>query len=232
MLSTHLAMTCLYFTVTGVQFWGTKYLSIALNAPLPLVNALFVLCAATGPTLGVFFGGWLVDINGGYHGRRKRLKALQLCCILGVLGCLCSVPITFFSNIFFVTFLLWLGLFFGGATLPACSGILVSIVPRDFRPLSSSVSMMVFNMFGYFSSLVLSGYLMEWLEADPAKCDIVCSMTWGFRLILFWSCFSVAFILCAYWAALAQISGRFNKQSLQQDRMFEMSGPGRYQALS
>jgi hypothetical protein len=39
--------TALYFTVTGVQFWGTKYLTIALNAPLPLVNALFILCAAT-----------------------------------------------------------------------------------------------------------------------------------------------------------------------------------------
>lgn len=39
--------TALYFTVTGVQFWGTKYLTVALNAPLPLVNALFILCAAT-----------------------------------------------------------------------------------------------------------------------------------------------------------------------------------------
>jgi len=46
------AMTALYFTVTGVQFWGTKYLSVALNAPLPMVNALFIICAATGPTSG------------------------------------------------------------------------------------------------------------------------------------------------------------------------------------
>eukprot|EP01038_Epipyxis_sp_PR26KG_P014548 gene14548-19530_t len=45
------AMTALYFTVTGVQYWGTKYLSVALNAPLPLVNSLFILCAASGPTL-------------------------------------------------------------------------------------------------------------------------------------------------------------------------------------
>ena len=44
--------TALYFTVTGVQYWGTKYLTIALNAPLPLVNTLFIICAATGPTLG------------------------------------------------------------------------------------------------------------------------------------------------------------------------------------
>jgi hypothetical protein len=46
------AITALYFTVTGVQYWGTKYLSVAMNAPLPLVNSLFILCAATGPTSG------------------------------------------------------------------------------------------------------------------------------------------------------------------------------------
>lgn len=56
------AMTALYFTVTGVQYWGTTYLSVSLQAPLPLVNLLFIVCAATGPTLGVFFGGWLAAL--------------------------------------------------------------------------------------------------------------------------------------------------------------------------
>ena len=46
------AVTALYFTVTGVQYWGTKYLSIVLAAPMPLVNLLFIVCAATGPTSG------------------------------------------------------------------------------------------------------------------------------------------------------------------------------------
>jgi hypothetical protein len=49
-------MAALYFTVTGVQFWGTSYMLIILHAPLPVVNGLFILCAASGPTLGVFAG--------------------------------------------------------------------------------------------------------------------------------------------------------------------------------
>jgi hypothetical protein len=44
-------MSALYFTVTGVQFWGTKYLTVALHAPLPLVSTLFIKCDATCPTL-------------------------------------------------------------------------------------------------------------------------------------------------------------------------------------
>lgn len=49
-------MAALYFTVTGVQYWGTSYMLVTLHAPLPLVNGLFIVCAATGPTLGVFAG--------------------------------------------------------------------------------------------------------------------------------------------------------------------------------
>jgi len=52
--------TALYFTVTGVQFWGTKYLTVALNAPLPLVNALFILCAAT---VSSFTGLLMVELR-------------------------------------------------------------------------------------------------------------------------------------------------------------------------
>ena len=154
-------MAALYFTVTGVQFWGTKYLTVALHAPLPLVSTLFVLCAATGPTSGVFFGGWVVDRCGGYKGAHQRVVALELCSSFGVLAFIFSLPLTFMSNIFAVVSLLWVVLFSGGSMLPPCSGIVVSIIPRPYRPTSSSLALMVFNMFGYFMSLVLSGALMQ-----------------------------------------------------------------------
>ena len=51
-------MAALYFTVTGVQYWGTSYMLVTLHAPLVLVNGLFIVCAATGPTLGVFAGNF------------------------------------------------------------------------------------------------------------------------------------------------------------------------------
>eukprot|EP01035_Chromulina_nebulosa_P017933 gene17933-23555_t len=165
------AMTCLYFTVTGVQYWGTAYLSVGLHAPLAVVQTLFILCTATGPTFGVFFGGWLIDVLGGYRGIRQRVVALELCCFFGVLGCLFTIPISLLSNIYAVTFFLWLVLFCGAAILPACSGMLVSIVPRRYRPLSSSISLVVFNLFGYSASLLLSGYLMQILEEASYECN-------------------------------------------------------------
>jgi hypothetical protein len=72
------AMSSLYFTVTGVQYWGTSYMQVALGAPVELVNAMFIVCAATGPTLGVFFGGWCIDKRGGYKGPVARVRALEV----------------------------------------------------------------------------------------------------------------------------------------------------------
>jgi hypothetical protein len=69
--------------VTGVQFWGTSYMLVALSAPRAWVNTMFVWCAGTGPTSGVFFGGWLVDHIGGYIGTSQRVIVLKLCVLMG-----------------------------------------------------------------------------------------------------------------------------------------------------
>ena len=196
------AMTCLYFTVTGIQYWGTKYLIVSLNAPFLLVNVLFIICAATGPTSGVFFGGYFIDSFGGFKGSKQRILSLEICSIFGILAALFSIPITLVSNLYVAVLCMWLVLFFGGSTLPACSGIIVSIVPKRHRPTSSSLSLIIFNLFGYFLSLFSSGLLMQYLQQNNEYCNVVCSMTWGFRLILFWSFFSVMFLLnalkCSY----------------------------------
>jgi hypothetical protein len=77
------AMAALYFTVTGVQYWGTAYILVTMKAPLPLVNSLFIVCAATGPTSGVFAGGATVDFFGGYKGAMQRVIALRICACFG-----------------------------------------------------------------------------------------------------------------------------------------------------
>ncbi len=56
-------MAALYFTVTGVQFWGTSYLLLALGAHRPLVNLLFIVCAATAPTLGTAVDSLCVSVH-------------------------------------------------------------------------------------------------------------------------------------------------------------------------
>ncbi|POM61655.1 Major Facilitator Superfamily (MFS) [Phytophthora palmivora] len=175
-------LTTVYFVVTGVQYWSTIFMIKSLHASKYLVNALFVVVSGTGPILGVFYGGWLIDRYGGYIGVEQRAKALGICMILGLTAFSISAVTTFFDDVYITSGFLWLLLFFGGAILPACTGIFISVVPAEHRALASSFSVMVFNLFGYSLSPYLTGLIMEWVISKQGQpnsyfeyCDEACA---------------------------------------------------------
>ncbi|KAG7398904.1 hypothetical protein PHYBOEH_010122 [Phytophthora boehmeriae] len=186
-------LTTVYFVVTGVQYWSTIFMIKSLHASKYLVNGLFVVVSGTGPILGVFFGGWIIDRYGGYIGVEQRAKALGICMILGLIAFSISAVTTFFDDVYITSGFLWLLLFFGGAILPACTGIFISVVPAEHRALASSFSVMVFNLFGYALSPYLTGLIMEWvisqqghLDSYFETCDEACAYRIGFRFCLCW----------------------------------------------
>ncbi|CEG39081.1 major facilitator superfamily [Plasmopara halstedii] len=198
-------LTTVYFVVTGVQYWSTIFMIKSLHASKYLVNGLFVIVSGTGPILGVFYGGWLIDRYGGYIGVEQRAKALGLCMILGLTAFAISAVTTFFNDIYVTAGFLWLLLFFGGAILPACTGIFISVVPAEHRALASSFSVMIFNLFGYALSPYLTGLIMEWVISQQGQtktyfefCDEACAYRIGFRFCLCWSVWSVLCIGSAW----------------------------------
>ncbi|KAL4169077.1 hypothetical protein KRP22_010006 [Phytophthora ramorum] len=198
-------LTTVYFVVTGVQYWSTIFMIKSLHASKYLVNALFVVVSGTGPILGVFFGGWLIDRCGGYIGVEQRAKALGICMILGLTAFAISSVTTFFDDVYITAGFLWLLLFFGGAILPACTGIFISVVPAEHRALASSFSVMIFNLFGYSLSPYLTGLIMEWVISQQGQpntyfefCDEACAYRIGFRFCLCWSVWSVLCIGSAW----------------------------------
>jgi hypothetical protein len=48
-----------------------------------IVNIFCLQLFASGPTSGVFFGGYCIDVLGGYKGATQRVTALELCSIFG-----------------------------------------------------------------------------------------------------------------------------------------------------
>nr|CCA24186.1 Major Facilitator Superfamily (MFS) putative [Albugo laibachii Nc14] len=190
-------LTAVYFVVTGVQYWSTIFMIKSLHASKHLVNVLFVFVAGTGPIMGVFFGGWLVDRHGGYLGPEQRAKALGICMVLGVIAFIIASITTFLNDIYITALFLWLLLFFGGSILPACTGIFISVVPARYRALASSLSVMIFNLFGYSLSPYLTGWIMEAVLAKHLTvgsyfeyCDEACAYRIGFRFCLLWSVWS------------------------------------------
>jgi MFS family permease len=157
----------MYFIVTGIQFWMTSYLIEILGNDPIIVMLSFAITSITAPLGGVIVGGTFADRYGGYKGKNS-LKALKLCSAFGVVSFVFSFPLGFLYSIEYITVLLWAFLFFGAAIVPIGTGIAVSAVrrynyiyERDCQATSSSISQLIINLFGYFSSPILTGMIMD-----------------------------------------------------------------------
>jgi MFS family permease len=155
---------------------------------------MFSIISVTAPLAGVIVGGTFADRYGGYKGKNV-IKALKLCCAFGLVSFVFAFPIGFLYSIVYVSVLLWAFLFFGAAVVPVGTGIMVSSVKRykmnnlrEFQSTSSSLSQIIFNLLGYFSSPILTGIIIDQFK------DKNQGYKWGMRLILWWSIFAVIFI--------------------------------------
>ena len=207
-------LTALYFVVTGVQYWVPSYMLVCTESSISLVNILFIIVVSTSPTSGVIWGGWIVDRRGGYRSNEQRIRSLKLCFCFGCISVAAAISIIFVNNVWQFSILLWIILFFGAAVLPPCSGIIVSIVPNKYRAISSSINLIIYNFFGYFLSLSLSGLLMQLLLVYRPRCNYNCAREYGFRTVMLWSIFSLLFLYFAIENSTRACSNWMRRQCL------------------
>ncbi|KAG9415950.1 hypothetical protein AC1031_000335 [Aphanomyces cochlioides] len=211
-----LGLSALFFVVTGVQYWTTLFLTTNTDDSAYAVHINYLIVSGTGPILGVFFGGKLIDYFGGYAGARQQAKALKICMIMGFLGMVAAIPISFLSNTYVIAVLLWVMLFCGGSLLPSCSGIVISCAPQHLRPLASSVANTCYNLLGYAASNYIPGLVMDVVLSNTPKefgwsCDEACTYRIGFRIVTWWSFF--AFVCLAIGFACSSRRAQFHTGS-------------------
>ncbi|KAG7401861.1 hypothetical protein PHYBOEH_010324 [Phytophthora boehmeriae] len=219
-----MGLSGLFFVVAGVQFWTTLYLETNTQDSMYEIHLSYLLVSGTGPIMGVFFGGWLIDQFGGYSGPYHQMQALRVCMVLGGAGALAALPVSYVHNTFYIALFLWLMLFCGGSILPACSGIVISATPPRLRPLASSVAYASYNLFGYAASNYIPGLIMNFIidpsaDADvdtndlgsPTACNAACTYRIGFRIVLLWSVWAFFCLICG-----AYESAKIYKETLRQ----------------
>eukprot|EP00744_Colponema_vietnamica_P005024 GILI01007410.1.p1 GENE.GILI01007410.1~~GILI01007410.1.p1 ORF type:complete len:579 (+),score=197.95 GILI01007410.1:84-1820(+) len=198
-MCTVFSLCSLFFVVTGIQFWITEYLLRFIVHDKPVVLAVFAAVAATGPTVGVFMGGFIVDRMGGYKGAKGTLVALKCCVVFAILSCVTGIPAGYIFNFPIMISLIWLLLAFGGAILPAATGVIMSSVPLYMRSFSSAVSMLIYNVLGYAGGSFLPGIVMDATAGQPGG-----GLLLGFRIVLYWAIFGFLGVLgCHHFAKKA-----------------------------
>ena len=211
-ISITLGLCSIYFIVTGIQFWMTKYLIEILEAEPLLVNIIFSIISITAPLFGVLVGGAFSDKYGGYKGENV-IKAIKICIAFGLISFVFAFPMGFLFQLVYLSILLWTFLFFGAAIIPIGTGIMISSVQKDCQATSSSISQLVFNLFGYFFSPMLTGYIMD--EFNDKRQGFI----WGMRVVFWWVIFSLLFFIISYFIA----NLKYEKQKKNPDESEESS---------
>ena len=150
-----LSLCSLYFIITAIQFWISDYMITILNFQKKTVFIIFTIISTTAPSLGLTLGGKICTKIGGYTSKH----CILFCLTATIISSLFSIPIPFLNNKIIIIILFWFLLFFGASVLPALLGIMISSIPNESRNLGNAFAQFMFNLFGYFPSPILYGFV-------------------------------------------------------------------------
>eukprot|EP00347_Sterkiella_histriomuscorum_P015691 403356061 len=161
------ALSLLYFIITGIQFWISDYLQVALNVDQKTVFIFYSFTCISGPTIGVIVGGVVIHSQGGYQSP----NALKTCLIVASLAVAVSLPVPFIDNFQVFAILIWLLLFFGGFIVPIMTGLILILVQPNERTVANSIANLSYNLLGYLPSPFLYG-LLQAISGDQTELSI------------------------------------------------------------
>ncbi|KAL8436359.1 hypothetical protein ACSSS7_001759 [Eimeria intestinalis] len=208
-----LGMSALYFVVTGIQFWVTEFLVSVLHFQKLSVVALSSFCFLTAPTTGVWFGGYVCDLCGGYRGGGQQRVAVRVTTLFAGIGATLAVSCIYVESFIFFAILIWGCLFFGAALVPVAVGIQLASVPFHQRSISSALSQFAYNMFGWFSAPLVSGVVMDFIDWCHPAGGKELALRFGFEMILWVTL--VGFVLFAVANTLTFPSEDIEKEELE-----------------
>ena len=183
-----LAISSLYFVVSGLQFWITPYLTTVMGIPEKQVFIFYSATCLSAPSLGVGLSILIFNCIGGYNTR----KSYYLCFIFGCLAIVSAIPVPFLNGEWPVFFMLWLIFFFGAIILAPLVGMMLNSVPQRGKASANAIATLCYNLFGYFPAPFVFGFV-----ADINKEDPIASMRMAIGTITYWSIFAAVFLLIA-----------------------------------
>ena len=160
-----LALTFLYFIITGIQYWVSDYLITELKVEQEVVFVTFSIISITGPVLGVVIGGNVTTFLGGYNSK----KSLQICLVVALMCLGSAIPTPFVNNFPLFVVLLWFLLFFGGAILPCMTGIMLSTVDKQYKTIANSIANLSYNLLGYLPAPTVYGLIHDAGEGNNSR---------------------------------------------------------------
>ncbi len=214
-----LSASCLFFVITGIQFWISYYMEIVLEIDKKTVFICFSIVCITAPTLGVVAGGFLIQRFGGYDDSR----AIENCLKLGYVAMLISLPIPFISSVPLFVIFIWLLLFFGGSIVPGLTGktkplnlnigIMLCSIPEGIKEVAYSFTHLCYNLFGYLPAPILYGLVNNVTGCEKSRC--------GLGFLMMFSVLGVGFLFTATLTSRKLLEEKAKEKELGENLTFD-----------
>lgn len=184
-----LALSGLFFIITGIQYWISDYLQIVYGVPAEEVYYYFAITCLTAPFMGIVVNGFIITSMGGYNSP----KSFTLCVAVACLGMLIALPIPFSTSKYLTYSLIWLLLFSGAFLVPTLTGIMLNSVEESKKTTANSLATLGYNLFGYLPAPVIYGFV------SSRGSDVILSSRYALGCIMYWSIFVLIMIGTGYW---------------------------------
>jgi hypothetical protein len=127
---TTMALSILFFIVSGIQMWVSDYFVQVIGASETTTHIYFALVCVTAPVLGAVLSGTVASRFGGF----KSSKAMSSVILAAIVAMGAAIPIPYFDDFYVIVALIWTLLFAGGFILPILTGIMLNTVDVFDRP--------------------------------------------------------------------------------------------------
>ncbi len=187
-----LAISCLYFVITGIQFWITDYMISVVKLPEQVVFLSFGIISISATVAGVIIGGISIHRLGGYQDPR----AFKLCLVMAFAAAIVGAPIPYLNSAVLLGIFLSLLLFCGSFIMPTLTGNwpltlgkMISCVPKHHRAYANSLGAIFLNLLGYLPAPLLYG-VMQQIGPNPVNNN-------GMILMMCWILMGAILLSCA-----------------------------------
>ena len=152
-----LTISCLYFILSGLQFWTTVYLNTVVRAPLSEVYTFYIVTSLTAPLFAVILSVIIFNCAGGYNSR----GSLFFCVLFSFLLVVVSIPLPLTTHRKTAYGLIWLLFFLITVILSPLLGMMLRSVPKKGRATATSLAIFCFTMLGYFPAPFIFGAVAD-----------------------------------------------------------------------
>jgi MFS family permease len=151
------AISVFQFINAAIQYWASDYMKIVMDLDDDSVFKAYVITCVTGPVAGIFVGGLVGQLFGGYHSR----KSLFICCIFAFFAICCGIPITLVNKLAPFCACLWLFLFFSSCLYPIIVGTSLTELPPKYRAAGQSLIVFLYTALGFLPAPAVYGIIYD-----------------------------------------------------------------------